>query len=52
MKKIKIIPRPQLQSATRLSALQLNGFRCEKKHTLFTPEQLEKIAREAETSQK
>lgn len=44
MNKIKDIPHPEFKSAVKLSPLQLNAFRCQKKHTLLTPEQLEKIA--------
>ncbi len=50
MKKVKQIPRPEFTSAEKLSPLQLNSFRCEKKHTLLTPEQLEKITRDAEAA--
>ncbi|MDE5785253.1 MAG: hypothetical protein K2H98_01850 [Duncaniella sp.] len=47
MSKIKSIPHPDFSSAQKLTPLQLNAFRCEKKHTLLTPAQLEKIARQA-----
>ncbi|MDE6416259.1 MAG: hypothetical protein K2K68_04440 [Duncaniella sp.] len=52
MKKIKHIPHPDLLSAEKLAPLQLNSFRCEKKHTLLSPEQLEKIAADAEAARK
>lgn len=50
MKKIKSIPHPTFTSAQKLTPLQLNAFRCEKKHTLLTPQQLEKIARDADVA--
>ncbi len=54
MNKIKNIPHPQFKNARRLSPLELNSFRCEKKHTLLSPEKLEEIAEAARqsTSQK
>ena len=42
---IKDIPRPDFESAVRLTPLQLNAFRCQKKHTLLTPERLKRIAK-------
>lgn len=40
MTKIKTIPRPEFKSAQKLTPLQLNSFRYQKKHTLLTPSQL------------
>ena len=45
MNKIKEIPHPDFKSAIKLTPLQLNAFRCQKKHTLLTPERLKRIAR-------
>lgn len=42
---IKDIPRPDFEAAVRLTPLQLNAFRCQKKHTLLTPERLKRIAK-------
>lgn len=39
----KNIPQPSLESAVELKPLQLNNIRIGKKHTVLTPEQLEKI---------
>lgn len=44
MKKPKTISHPVLKSACRLTPLQLNEMRCNVKHTVLTPELLEKIA--------
>ncbi|MBD5356782.1 MAG: hypothetical protein HDR88_07240 [Bacteroides sp.] len=41
---IKQIPRPELKSARRLSPLQLNTMRCDKRHSVLTPEQVEKLS--------
>ncbi len=44
MKTPKIIKKPELKSAVKLSGLELNGFRFDIKHTVLTPELLEKMA--------
>lgn len=46
MIKPRHIPRPKLNSATHLTPMQLNAMACETKHTLLTPELLERMARE------
>lgn len=35
---------PELKSATPLTALELNGFKLDVKHTVLTPELLDKMA--------
>lgn len=40
---IKQIQRPQLNSATEMDALQMNAVAFDKKHTVLTPEILEKL---------
>lgn len=44
MKRPKQIPRPQLENAVKLTALQLNALRPTDKHTVLTPELLKKTA--------
>lgn len=44
MKRPAKISHPTLKSATRLTPLQLNTFRFDVKHTLLTPENLERMA--------
>lgn len=41
---IKIL-KPDFKSAEKLSPLQLNAFRIQKKHTPLTPEQLERFSK-------
>ncbi|MDE5962138.1 MAG: hypothetical protein K2H08_10570 [Duncaniella sp.] len=41
---MKKINRPQLKSATRLSASEMNRLRLSQNHTVLTPEQLAKLA--------
>ncbi len=38
------IPQPELKNATKLSPLQLNEIKVEDKHTVLTPQLLEKMA--------
>ncbi len=45
MKKPEHITRPVLESATTLSAPELNRLRFSDKKTLLTPERLERMAR-------
>ncbi|MBD5230008.1 MAG: hypothetical protein HDS69_08265 [Bacteroidales bacterium] len=40
MKTIKQIPRPDLKSARRLKPLEMNHIRCQRQHTLLTPDRL------------
>lgn len=44
MKKPEHITRPELKSATTLSAMELNRLRFSDKKTLLTPERLERMA--------
>ncbi|MDE6282653.1 MAG: hypothetical protein K2L97_01535 [Muribaculaceae bacterium] len=44
MKTIKQIPRPQFVSARRLKPLEMNAIRCQRQHTLLTPDQLKRLA--------
>ena len=44
MKKPVNIPHPDLKSAVRLNAAELNRIRFGNKHTVLTPEQLEHLA--------
>lgn len=44
MTTMKRIHRPTLESARVLSALELNNYRFSGKHTVLTPELLEKMA--------
>lgn len=41
--RIKEIARPQFESARKLTAAELNNFVCEARHTVLTPELLEKM---------
>ncbi|MBD5254556.1 MAG: hypothetical protein HDS53_00545 [Barnesiella sp.] len=50
MKPIKQIPRPQLNGARRLSALQLNRIAYEERHSVLTPDQLQSLAASAEAA--
>ena len=43
MTTIKTIPKPELKSAKPLSPLEMNAIHFDKKHTVLTPELLEKI---------
>lgn len=43
--KPKNIPHPSLSKAQQLSALELNAFKIEDRHTLLTPELLEKMSK-------
>ena len=45
---MKRIHRPTLESARVLSALELNNYRFSGKHTVLTPELLEKMAASAQ----
>jgi hypothetical protein len=47
MKKVKNIPHPELKSARQLKPLELNAFQIEKRHTILTPEQLERLAKDS-----
>ncbi|MDE5828212.1 MAG: hypothetical protein K2H57_11625 [Duncaniella sp.] len=38
---------PQIKSAVRLTAREMNALRFSEKHTILTPEQLERLARSA-----
>lgn len=49
MNKVKSIPHPELKNAEVLSPLQLNKLPYRKKHTLLTPDRLEKMARGDDT---
>lgn len=40
---MKTITRPNLKSAVKLSAREMNALRFSQKHTVLTPEQLENI---------
>lgn len=48
---MKTIPRPQLKSAVRLTAREMNDLRFSQKHTVLTPAQLEKLASSREIKQ-
>lgn len=48
MTTMKRIHRPTLESARMLSALELNNYRFSGKHTVLTPELLEKMAASAQ----
>lgn len=39
-RKIKRIPKPDLVSARKLTPLQLNALRFDKRHTILTPERI------------
>lgn len=41
----KSIPHPELKSARRLKPLEMNAIRCQRRHTVLTPEQLDNIAK-------
>lgn len=41
---IKIIAHPQFKDASKLTAVELNNIHFSGKHTVLTPEQLERIA--------
>lgn len=45
MKTVKQIPRPDFTSARKLKPLEMNAIRCQRRHTILTPEQLDRIAR-------
>ena len=45
MKPIKQIPHPEFTAARRLKPLEMNNIRCMREHTVLTPEQLDRIAR-------
>ena len=45
---MKLIHRPTLESAHELSALELNNYHFSDKHTVLTPELLEKMAASAQ----
>lgn len=45
MKTIKQIPHPAFTSARQLKPLEMNALRCQRKHTVLTPEQLDRISR-------
>ena len=44
MKRIKMIEHPELESGYRLKPLEMNAVRLGRKHTLLTPEVLEKAS--------
>lgn len=44
---MKQIPHPQLDKATRLTAADLNKMKFDPRHTLLTPELLEKATKPA-----
>ena len=44
MKAMKRIVKPELTDAKELSPLELNKYRFSDKHTVLTPDQLEKLA--------
>lgn len=48
MTTMKRIHRPTLETARELSALELNNYRFSGKHTVLTPELLEKMAASAQ----
>ena len=48
MTTMKRIHRPTLETARLLSALELNNYRFSGKHTVLTPELLEKMAASAQ----
>ncbi len=45
MKTVKQIPHPDLTSARKLKPLEMNSIRCQRRHSILTPEQLDRIAR-------
>lgn len=45
MKKIRQIPRPELEKAGKLTPLELNAIKLDDKHTVLTPELLERLAK-------
>lgn len=45
MKQAKQIKRPELNSARRLTALELNALDCNPKHTVITPALLDSMAK-------
>ncbi len=45
MKTIKQIPRPDFTSARRLKPLEMNAIRINRRHTILTPDQLDRLAR-------
>ncbi|MCM1318966.1 MAG: hypothetical protein NC217_01120 [Muribaculaceae bacterium] len=48
-KEPKKIPHPELQSAKRLTPLQLNAMRWDNKHTVLTPEIIRQYSRTSTT---
>ena len=49
MNKPKIIPHPNFEHAKRLSPLELNNLRYDNRHTVITPELLEKMSERAKS---
>lgn len=45
MKTVKQIPHPDFTSARRLKPLEMNAIRCQRRHSILTPEQLDRIAK-------
>ncbi len=50
MKKVKTIQRPDIAGACVLTAAQLNKYRFSDRHTVLTPELLEKMAKNSKLS--
>ena len=50
MNSVKNIPRPEFTSARRLTPMEMNNIRCQKRHTVLTPEQIEKLAPTSKTA--
>lgn len=40
MKPIKLIPRPDFKSARQLKPLEMNNIRCQRQHSILTPDRL------------
>ena len=43
MKTIRQIPHPDFVSARRLKPMEMNALRCQRQHTVLTPERLARI---------
>ena len=44
MKSVKQIPRPDLNSARKLTPLEMNAVKCDSQHSLLNRERLDQIA--------
>ena len=44
MKTVKHIPRPDLKSARKLTPLEMNEMRCDRKHSLLSRARLDQIS--------